>query len=282
MGATGEDAAGVPAEGTSGITKLPGGYLQSTHGITPELIRQGFEEAQKRREKSEGAPPPPEEKLTDETNPPKPTGIELAQEQPSIQGEAGLTTESTSTKPAAPVEEKQHVEPSDSDLESMLETERQRKTQEARKAWVDLMNTMKENPVPFFTASASKKMLVLIKPTHDPSNPNSETYIVITENGPKAIQATKEARGMINKLYLNPTEDPTVNTLETLEMTPLSISDATDLVSSVITESQGMAAKIGKINEECGNLEASKELANKLTDTIKPQQVSPDMPKASL
>lgn len=282
MGATGEDVTGKvaaePVERTGEVTKLPGGYLQSTHGITPELIKQGFEDAQKRREKSGGALPGAEP--PNETNPLEPAGIELTREQPPIQGKTVLTTESTSTKPAAPVEGEQHVEPLDPDLESMLETERQQKTQEARKAWVDLMNAMKENPVPFFTASASKEMLFLIKPTRDRSNLNSEMYIVITKDGPKAIRASREARDMINKLYLNPTEDPTVNTLEALEMTPLLISDASELIGSVIKESQEMAVKIGGIKEECGKLEESKKLADKLTEPFKPQPASPDMPKA--
>ncbi|MDZ4227998.1 MAG: hypothetical protein U1E54_02010, partial [Candidatus Levybacteria bacterium] len=123
------------------------------------------------------------------------------------------------------------------------------------------------------------EMLFLIKPTRDPSDPNSEIYIVITNDGPKTIQATKETKGVINKLYLNPTEDPTVNKLETLEMAPFLISEASDPVSSVIEESQGMAEKIGKIKEESKKLEESGKLANKLTESFKPQQVSPTVTK---
>jgi hypothetical protein len=166
---------------------------------------------------------------------------------------------------------------SDPDLESMLETERQQKIQETQEAWVNLINAMKESPLPFFAISISKEMLFLIKSTRDPSNPDSEIYVVITKDGPKATQATKETRDMIIKLYLNPTEDLTVNKLEVLEMSPLLISETSDPVSPVIKESQEMAAKIRKIKEESRELDNSKNFADKLTASFRPQQASPAM-----
>lgn len=261
---------GTGAEQKSGITELPSGRVASSSRETDEeALAIAFRREQERLGKSGGVSSGTEP--ADGADPLKSAGIEISKS-PLVQETAGTAIGSD-----LKVAEQSSID-SDQDLESMLETEKQQKTQETQEAWVNLINAMKESPVPFFTTPVSKEMLFLIKPTRDPSNPNSEIYVVITKDGPKTIQATKETKGIINKLYLNPTADPAVNKLEALEMAPLMISEASDPVSLIIKESQEMAAKIGKIKEESRKLEESKKLANKLTESFRPQQVSPVMP----
>jgi len=262
----GSDAQTVAGGETSGITELPSGRVASSNGITPELIEEGFLKAQERLGNSGGATLGG--KPADETNLLKSAGIEISKA-PLVQETADAAIGSDSK-----VAEQSSID-SDQDLESMLETERQQKTQETQEAWVNLINAMKESATPFFAASVSKEMLFLIKPTRDPSSPDSEVYVVITKDGPKMIQATKEARRMINNLYLNPTEDPTINKLETLEMTPLLISGASDPISPVIKESQEMAARIGEKRKEIEALKTSRNLAEKLKGSLSPQQATP-------
>lgn len=277
-GTTGETNAQTTDKEQNDITELPSGRVASSHGITPELINTAFRKAQERLGSSGGATLGG--KPAEKSNPLESAGIEIFEQVPT-EGERHIEAPATVTAEQTTIiqESAQKQDNPDQDLESMLETEKQQKIQEAQEAWGNLIKAMKESPVPFFTTSASKEMLFLIKPTRDPSNSSSEVYVVITKDGPKTIRTTKETRSIINKLYLNLTENPTVNNLETLEMTPLMISEASDPVSPVIKESQEMAAKIGEKRKEINVLETSKNLADKLMTSFNPQQASLTEPK---
>jgi hypothetical protein len=168
-----------------------------------------------------------------------------------------------------------------SDSELTFESEVQRKEQEAQNAWIDVINTMTDNKGehPYFATLGTKgnssldekRALILIKSTHNPSDPNAEVYLAITKDGPQMMDATKEVKTLVSKLFLNPKE-ATPEELNILEKTLLIKNDYLDSVTPIIEGSKDIAKTVKKVREKVEALVSSKARADELNKLLKPQQ----------
>lgn len=160
-----------------------------------------------------------------------------------------------------------------SDLESQS-PEVQRKLCESLEAWKKVIDTIDNgNQEKYYLTFKYKgeKALILVGPTKDLSNPDSEILLAITLDGIRKIQATPETQEIIKKQILSP-KDGSLDNLEPLSAYP----DADkDLILAVIEESKKITVNIKEEAERIKALEISTACAKELNESLSSKQNIP-------